>query len=206
MSTDYYKILRVNYNAKPYEIKKAYRKLALLYHPDKNPSDKNKYQKIFTEINEAYNVLSKSESRKRYDLIYKTKIIQKKTTISPHLFLEKINNIRKFIYTKGRNKISETALYKALYNLLSDNNLKFLLIKNEKEINEEIIKEVLKCCNFLTSQNMNDITGRLFILANENPKLNNLINDYIKHSNQLIFSNVIAFFIKAKYKITRLFR
>ncbi|MGN0033758.1 MAG: DnaJ C-terminal domain-containing protein [Candidatus Limimorpha sp.] len=63
---DYYKILGVERTAKQDEIKKAYRKLALKYHPDKNPDDKAAEEK-FKEVSEAYQVLGNEDSRKKYD-------------------------------------------------------------------------------------------------------------------------------------------
>jgi len=63
---DYYKILGVDKKASQDEIKKVYRKLAVKYHPDKNPGDKQAEDK-FKEINEAYDVLGDSEKRKKYD-------------------------------------------------------------------------------------------------------------------------------------------
>ena len=63
---DYYEILGVAKNATEDEIKKAYRKLAIKYHPDKNPGDKEAEEK-FKEAAEAYSVLSDSEKRSRYD-------------------------------------------------------------------------------------------------------------------------------------------
>jgi curved DNA-binding protein len=63
---DYYKILGVERKAGEDEIKRAYRKLALQYHPDRNPGNKQAEEK-FKEINEAYQVLSDSEKRSRYD-------------------------------------------------------------------------------------------------------------------------------------------
>lgn len=63
---DYYKILGVNRNASQDEIKKAYRKLALQYHPDRNPNDKSAEDK-FKEANEAYQVLGDAEKRAHYD-------------------------------------------------------------------------------------------------------------------------------------------
>lgn len=63
---DYYKILGVERNANKDEIKRAYRKLALKTHPDRNPGDAKAEEK-FKEINEAYQVLSDPEKRARYD-------------------------------------------------------------------------------------------------------------------------------------------
>ena len=63
---DYYKILDVDKKATEAEIKKAYRKMARKYHPDLNPNDKEAERK-FKEINEANEVLSHAENRKKYD-------------------------------------------------------------------------------------------------------------------------------------------
>ncbi len=63
---DYYEVLGVNKGASKDEIKKAYRKLALKYHPDKNPGDSEAEDK-FKEAAEAYEVLSNDEKRPRYD-------------------------------------------------------------------------------------------------------------------------------------------
>jgi len=63
---DYYKILGVDRKASEEEIKRAYRKLAMKYHPDRNPEDKQAEDK-FKEINEAHQVLSDTQRRARYD-------------------------------------------------------------------------------------------------------------------------------------------
>lgn len=65
---DYYKILGVDKNATQEEIKRAYRKLAMKYHPDRNPGDKSAEEK-FKEITEANEVLSDPEKRKKYDTL-----------------------------------------------------------------------------------------------------------------------------------------
>jgi len=67
LNKDYYKILGLNKSASPEDIKKAYRKLAMKYHPDRNKSNKVAEEK-FKEISEAYAVLSDSEKKKQYDM------------------------------------------------------------------------------------------------------------------------------------------
>jgi curved DNA-binding protein len=66
MADDYYQILGVQKSADPEEIKKAYRKLALKHHPDRNPNNPAAEEK-FKKISEAYAVLSDQEKRKQYD-------------------------------------------------------------------------------------------------------------------------------------------
>lgn len=68
MSDDYYKLLGISKNASSSEIKKAYRKLALTYHPDKAPEDKrDEYSETFKQISEAYGVLSDDNKKNIYD-------------------------------------------------------------------------------------------------------------------------------------------
>ena len=63
---DYYDVLGVNKNASADELKSAYRKLAVKYHPDKNPGDKTAEDK-FKEASEAYGVLSDKSKKENYD-------------------------------------------------------------------------------------------------------------------------------------------
>ena len=63
MSKDYYEVLGVSKDASDDEIKKAFRKLAIKYHPDKNRDDPKAAEEKFKEINEAYSVLSDKQKR-----------------------------------------------------------------------------------------------------------------------------------------------
>lgn len=64
---DYYSLLGVSRNATEKELKEAYRKMVRKYHPDLNPNNRQEAEKIFRQINEAYEVLSDPEKRKFYD-------------------------------------------------------------------------------------------------------------------------------------------
>ncbi len=67
MDKDYYAILGLSRNAPDGEIKRAYRKLAMQYHPDRNPERQTWANQKFKEINEAYGVLGDPQKRKQYD-------------------------------------------------------------------------------------------------------------------------------------------
>ena len=66
VDNDYYKLLGVEREASASEIKKAYRKLAVKYHPDKNPGDKSS-EEMFKKISDAYNTLGNESKRNSYD-------------------------------------------------------------------------------------------------------------------------------------------
>ena len=69
MGKNYYKILGVERNAPTDQIKKAYRKLAMKWHPDRNTENKEEAESKFKEIGEAYSILSDDKKRKQYDLM-----------------------------------------------------------------------------------------------------------------------------------------
>jgi len=67
MAKDYYQILGVERSASDADIKKAYRRLAMKYHPDRNPGNEKEATEKFKEINEAYGVLGDPEKKQQYD-------------------------------------------------------------------------------------------------------------------------------------------
>ena len=79
LQKDYYQMLGLNRNASEDEIKRAYRKLALKYHPDHHPDDPES-EEIFKEIGEAYAVLSDLKKRKEYDWSGHTRFKQRYTS------------------------------------------------------------------------------------------------------------------------------
>ena len=69
---DYYKILEIDRQSTPEEIRKAYKKLAMKYHPDKNPENQEESEQKFKEISEAYSILSNPAKKSDYDSFGRT--------------------------------------------------------------------------------------------------------------------------------------
>ena len=75
MKRDYYEILGLTKGSSADEIKKAYRKVAMQYHPDRNPGDKAAEEK-FKEAAEAYEVLSDADKRAQYDRYGRSRLLE----------------------------------------------------------------------------------------------------------------------------------
>jgi curved DNA-binding protein CbpA len=78
---DYYHILGVNQDAGAQDIKKAFRQLALQYHPDRNPDNVKEAEEKFKEINEAYEVLGDEQERQQYDRLLDWPAYSRRTII-----------------------------------------------------------------------------------------------------------------------------
>ncbi|MGI8951715.1 MAG: DnaJ domain-containing protein [Chitinophagaceae bacterium] len=151
-SKDYYQILNVSMAASATEIKKAYRKLAFKYHPDKNNKDVLA-EAVFKEINEAYEVLSNEKKRDEYNIqkLYKRSNYsqQKKSAfenITPQIILQQAVHLRQLISTIDRFRINQDALYFKLTQVLSDENIQSVQIINNTFLSKKIIDELLICC------------------------------------------------------------
>ena len=81
MANNYYQILGIDQDASAEEIKKAFRRLAMLYHPDRNPENTEEAGKKFKEINEAYEVLGDEHKRQQYDSLLSLSSYPRRTII-----------------------------------------------------------------------------------------------------------------------------
>lgn len=85
---DYYQILGIARNASPEDIRKAFRRLALWYHPDHNPETIKEAEAKFKEINEAYEVLGNEEKKRRYDSLMRLSGYPPRTMAVEDIFSE----------------------------------------------------------------------------------------------------------------------
>jgi hypothetical protein len=157
MIKDYYKILEVSFGCTNDEIKKSYRKLALKYHPDRNPGNYN-YEEKFKLISEAYETLSNENRRILYDYDYKkqfnennTKVENKEESkpVTPTTFLELFIELHRKLRYTDKNNILQNNVYDRVKNLLDKEILDFLIEYDDKETNIKIIEEVKLICNYL---------------------------------------------------------
>jgi hypothetical protein len=176
--TDYYKLLGVLPNATTEEIKKAYRQLALKYHPDRNPGDKNS-EMFFKKVTEAYTILSDPEERENYNYEYKKSqqstgnqnqqqnqsAPKQEQQVTPQVILTIFQDIRKKVSGIDKNRINQSALYNSLNKLLSANNLNFLISWGDTNTNKQIIKEVMTCCKALAYPYVEKLSPKLAKLA-----------------------------------------
>lgn len=190
MEQNYYEILEVNKNASPEIIEKAYKTLVKKYHPDlQQDENKNKYEEKIKKINEAYDILSDSEKRKKYDLNLKNTEISINDYNS--LYQENIN------LKNNLNILKEKLNYlNNIQNNYKKNNLNYNNLENNKNnytknnINQEYSD------NYYT-ENFNNSNSK----NNKNYSENNNINyNDINYANY--FSN---FFVNIKNKLKDLF-
>ena len=193
--TDYYKLLGLLPTATTEEIKKAYRQLALRYHPDRNPGDKDS-EAFFKKVTEAYTILSDPEKRESYNWEYKKRQQtssnqsqqQKRTEpkqeqqITPQLILSIFQNIRKKVLGINKNRINHSALYNTLNDLLSVNQLNFLITWGDTKTNRQIIDEVMTCCKVLPYPYVEKLTPKLAKLAgSDNDTIQKIFSFEKKH-------------------------
>jgi molecular chaperone DnaJ len=149
---DYYKILRVHPTASATTIKKAFRQLALQFHPDRNPGNLIA-EAHFKEIQEAYQVLINPSQREEYN--YKrwyNRSIGKKYTekaITPTALLAECTKINNYLASVNIFQLDYLSLSHHIHNLLSEDAIALLQQYNDIATNKNIVKELLKSIDTL---------------------------------------------------------
>jgi len=167
LAKDYYNTLKVPFNATESDIRKAFRKLALIYHPDKNNGDLQAEEK-FKEIQEAYFILSDEERREEYHLKSRYPLRnnrEKARPITPATILERCKKLDQHVANLDMFRMSQEVLYQQIMHILSTDNLEFLLREGNETINKKIIATLMHCGNILDHEYIENINAKLSILA-----------------------------------------
>jgi molecular chaperone DnaJ len=185
-SKDYYKVLDVSQAADLHEIKKAYRQLAMKYHPDK--TDNNQVATAhFREIREAYHILSDPQRRSAYNQQrWYNKMLYSKPAaepVTPQLVLEKSRKLNRYVSTLGTSRVNEPALYQYLLQLLSENSINILEGANQFSTNQLIIAELLLAMQSLSFPHADTISRLLLRLAGDDHLTIESIQKYLKEKS-----------------------
>jgi molecular chaperone DnaJ len=201
---DYYRILNVRSSASVNEIKNAYRKLAMKYHPDKNPNDALSAA-VFTDVAEAYHVLSDDKSRKLYNeerYITATQEYRKPIeTIDTLIFrADKINEQLKDINPFQFNK---DALLYSISQLLPT-EIDLLLYTNEN-LFQQFFKKVIAASKYLSSQQTKQLILLLQPLYEKNEWLQQSMQQVLQkqlkderwEKNKIVLAVIVALILCA---------
>jgi curved DNA-binding protein CbpA len=183
-SKDYYKTLEISHAASTHDIKKAYRRLAHKYHPDKNSGNKVSEAR-FKEIHEAYKVLSDDKKRheynqKRFDRHHGSHKKPPPTPANAAAVLAKSRELRKKVSAMDPDRMNKEALYTLLQNLLSAYNIALLRAENDYKINFEVIENVLSVCRHLDYTSARQITNLLLSVAGADNNAYTHIDNFLR--------------------------
>jgi curved DNA-binding protein CbpA len=184
---DHYSTLKIKPNATRYEIKKAYYKLAMLYHPDKNEGNAFA-EAAFKEINEAYTLLSDAAKRKQYNQSffqnkqYNDAVV---AAVTPQDVLLQAQNLYVFLSKANTFKLNIDGLYFQLQEIVSTDNIFSLKEKGDVISIKKFLEIVMNCCKYLPAGFSNKITQTLLQLALQDSETTEYIRHFQKSQNKL---------------------
>ena len=177
---DYYSILGLPPSASTEEIKKAYRKLALQFHPDKSPGDPYAGEQ-FAAIKEAYETLV-NPSKKSVYLQYrwyhhasgKKKFQQ---VVTPVSILQQVLELDRYVATLDVHRMDKRGLNEHINEILDDQAIQILLKFNDPVINQQIVHHLIKSLKILPSMQAKTIMDKLAIPLNDKTEIEKFLLD-----------------------------
>ncbi len=170
---DYYEILQIQPNAKQEDIKKAYRKLALQYHPD--TATENYHQHIFLEIKEAYDVLSDVKSRQAYHYKKFYKQVNQDAIVTADFIAQQAKQLAAFVAVLDPYRIDYDQLNGLITQLLSTANIR-LMEKSDTHLRKQTIQHLQASIWHLNFQLALNFYPILINLANNDTQLVAILN------------------------------
>jgi len=191
MLKDYYQILQIEPHSTLAEIKQAFRRLALIYHPDKNPNDKYA-EAQFNEIKEAYEVLTNPVRKENYlqQRWYNQSIGKRRTaqTITPVSILKLVLELEQYVSRLDVHRMNKEGLSGYIDELLSTDTIEKLRLFNEPEINRQIITSTLSAMQPLRMKFIGKLSERLSALAGDETSVHRIKN-FIKDRKRAFLWN-----------------
>ncbi len=179
---NHYQTLEVFPGSSPEEIKKAFRRLAIRYHPDKNPDDESS-EKKFVEIQQAYEVLIDIEKRSEYDKRHGFNVWKNDRITNPSLILQQAEKLHRYVRTIDQNFIDRDALQFHLNKILSHYNIDLLTL-HARQLKKPLMLECIQVSRLLSHSYMPPLYEKLSTLAGDDTTLNIMLRDYVKQRNR----------------------
>lgn len=201
---DYYKILNVKPDASVASIKQSYRKLAMKYHPDRNPQD-DLSAVVFSEIAEAYSVLSNPSARKDYNYQrYNTAVSEySKPAETIDKLLNKAIRLKKQVDNINSFRFNSEALLYSIKQLLPHDIVS--LLKTNEIQQKEFLEIIARCSNMLTSAQIRNLFQLMHPLFKKHRWLERQLDTFIKQQakkeswekNKIILAVIITLLLCA---------
>lgn len=167
---NYYQVLNVGSNATVEEIKKAYRKLALQYHPDVSGDDLAASAK-FQLVKTAYDVLSNSKARQAYHYKHFYTNYKSPPIISANGIAMKAEELAKFAAVLDPYRLDYEGLFNQIYQLINANNLEMLLQSKDKPLIKSVILNLTNCAQLLPFDKLFTVHQTLLSLADKDVEM-----------------------------------
>jgi molecular chaperone DnaJ len=184
---DYYKVLEVTPVASLQEIKKSFRRLAVIYHPDKNNGDQLAAAR-FVEIQEAYEVLSDPQKREEYNYnrwyTRKTGSGYAQQPLTPEELLAASDKLRIAIASMNFFQVDFHSLSAYIRQLLSETNINILHQFNFQNTNRQIIKNLLQAATPLPLRDHLPVHASLMQLAGDDEEMKQLLQQALRSKKQ----------------------
>jgi molecular chaperone DnaJ len=199
VSKDYYRILNVKSSATTAEIKTAYRKIAMVYHPDRNPDDALAAA-VFSDAAEAYRVLSDNESRKRYN--YERYITAEQEYKQPvetiGAMIGRIKQLNEYVKHTDPFRLNKSALLLTILQLFPDDLT--LLLQTNHALLQQFLELVTVAVQHLHSHQTKQLSKLLIPFYTEHEwlqyKLKSIMQQQQKQErwekNKIILALIIA--------------
>lgn len=179
---DYYAILELPVTATPAEMKKAYRKLVMIYHPDKHNNDPYTLTR-FNEIKEAYEVLTNPSAKEQY---LQERWLKKAggcwmpdEPLTPPVILKQVLELNRSVAKMDVHRMDYDRVEKQINHLLREEVLQKLLFFQDAEVNRFIVHTFLQCTNALPLPHTQRIAKQLQQLAANDPQLLQSISTHL---------------------------
>lgn len=185
---DYYKTLNIPVNASPTDIKKAYRVLAMRFHPDKNAGDKYA-EAFFKELQEAYSVLSKPHERrvytqKRFYNHASSQKFESNGALTPVHFLEECKQLETYVRSLDFFRMDKIGLHDHIIKLLAPSSIHMLERFGEISTNDKIVEAILSSIQPLPWALAKNVTGVLLKIESKSAQTSENITAFMKKKKQ----------------------